>query len=183
MAHLTGSAAATLAVALLTLSACADRGENSNRGLLERAGLSRGGPDEFLVIERRPLQTPPELSALPPPSPGTPSRVDPTPQDALAEIFDRGEATTVAAAPSPGQQALFERMGGNSTAGGRDLVNAEHAERMRRANNELWALIFGTPLTSPYRGDRLLPGDELERLRELYPDLALPSIPADVAGG
>jgi len=104
VAHLTGSAAATLAVALLTLSACADRGENSNRGLLERAGLSRGGPDEFLVIERRPLQTPPELSALPPPSPGTPSRVDPTPQDALAEIL-----TGVRRPPLPRHQAPGSR--------------------------------------------------------------------------
>ncbi|MEL6678993.1 MAG: DUF3035 domain-containing protein [Pseudomonadota bacterium] len=180
--HRSATVAAALA-ALTVLSACADRGEGSNRGLLERAGLSRGGPDEFLVIERRPLETPPELTALPPPQPGAQSRVDPRPDEALARIFGGVEPSAVVAEPSVGQTALFERMGGNSTAGGRELITAEHEQRRRRASRELWALIFGDPLIDPYRGDRLIPQNEIERLREAYPNLTLPSVPAEIAGG
>jgi hypothetical protein len=38
-------------------------------------------PSEFLVAPAKPLETPPDLTALPPPAPGTANRADPTPLD------------------------------------------------------------------------------------------------------
>lgn len=38
-------------------------------------------PSEFLVAPAKPLETPPDLTALPPPAPGTANRADATPLD------------------------------------------------------------------------------------------------------
>jgi hypothetical protein len=38
-------------------------------------------PSEFLVAPAKPLETPPDLTALPPPAPGVANRADPTPLD------------------------------------------------------------------------------------------------------
>lgn len=45
------------------------------------------GPDEFAILPTKPLETPPDLAALPPPTPGGVNRSDPTPHaDAVAAL-------------------------------------------------------------------------------------------------
>jgi len=47
-------------------------------------------PTEFLVVPAKPLETPPDLSALPPPAPGTANRADATPlADAVVALGGR----------------------------------------------------------------------------------------------
>ena len=53
----------------LVVSGCA------NKGLRDLRTNSRG-PDEFIVEPREPLQTPPDLSTLPQPTPGQANRTD-----------------------------------------------------------------------------------------------------------
>ena len=50
-------------VLALTLGACANTGLRTIRN-------SSNGPDEFLVQPVKPLQLPPDIAALPPPTPG-----------------------------------------------------------------------------------------------------------------
>ena len=45
------------------------------------------GPDEFSILPTRPLQMPPDLAQLPPPTPGGVNRTDPAPfADAIASL-------------------------------------------------------------------------------------------------
>lgn len=76
-----------LVAALAALAACGDRAPN----LLTFTG-TQTGPDEFLVVPSKPLETPEELAVLPPPTPGAANRADPTPEgDAVAALGGRPE--------------------------------------------------------------------------------------------
>ena len=76
------------AFAALSLSACG----SSEPNLMTYAG-SREGPDEFLVVPAKPLETPPKPGDLPPPAPGGTNRADPTPEaDAVAALGGRPQA-------------------------------------------------------------------------------------------
>ena len=76
------------AFAALSLSACG----SSEPNLMTYAG-SREGPDEFLVVPAKPLETPPKPGELPPPAPGGTNRADPTPEaDAVAALGGKPQA-------------------------------------------------------------------------------------------
>ncbi|MGS4945467.1 DUF3035 domain-containing protein [Meridianimarinicoccus sp. RP-17] len=50
-------------------------------------------PSEFLVAPAKPLETPPDPTALPPPAPGIANRADPTPvEDAMVALGGRPDA-------------------------------------------------------------------------------------------
>jgi hypothetical protein len=73
-----------LGIALvLSLGACA------NAGLRELRSGSKG-PDEFLIVPVKPLQTPTNLASLPAPTPGGSNLTDPQPQnDAIVAMGGR----------------------------------------------------------------------------------------------
>jgi hypothetical protein len=91
-----------LAAMLLALTACG-RGDT-----LERLGLRIPPPDEFQVIEHKPLVVPPSAT-LPEPHPGAASPLDPDPhRDAKQALFGTGGGSVVASVPpSPGEQVLL----------------------------------------------------------------------------
>ena len=78
----------------LTLGACANTG-------LRTLKSSSKGPDEFLVQPVKPLQLPPDIEALPPPTPGGSNLVDPRPLDDAA-IAVGGRARSSPTGPIPG---------------------------------------------------------------------------------
>lgn len=85
------------------LAGCGDGGL---AGGLRNAGIG-AAPDEFTVLPTRPLELPENLGALPPPTPGAPNRVDPTPEaDAVAALTGRP-----APAGSVGAGSLVSRAG------------------------------------------------------------------------
>jgi hypothetical protein len=87
--------AATVAAALV-LAGC---GEGGIAGGLRQAGVG-GQPDEFLVLPTRPLEMPPDLAALPPPTPGTTARVAYRPQaEAVQALTGRPAPATADAGP------------------------------------------------------------------------------------
>jgi hypothetical protein len=89
-------AAAAAVVAGLVLAGC---GEGGIAGGLRQAGVG-GQPDEFLVLPTRPLEMPPNLAALPPPTPGTTARVAYRPQaDAVQALTGRPAPATANASP------------------------------------------------------------------------------------
>ncbi len=72
------------------------------------------GPDEFTVVGRAPLVVPPE-SSLRPPRPGEPrpQEIDPS-NRAMRALFPSG--TKVPPAPSKGEQALLDHVGGGANS-------------------------------------------------------------------
>ncbi len=89
------SAAAIGSAALLAgafaIGGCSEGGLAGN---LRAAGI-RTTPDEFLVLPTRPLEMPQDLSALPPPEPGTVNRVAYQPRaEAIAGLTGRPATAT-----------------------------------------------------------------------------------------
>lgn len=69
-------------IALVVLAACSEKAPN----LMTFTGR-QPGPDEFLVVPAKPLETPANFNTLPPPIPGGPNRADATPKaDAVAAL-------------------------------------------------------------------------------------------------
>lgn len=103
----------------LVLAGC---GEGGPAGFLRSSGISTT-PDEFMVLPTRPLEMPADLSALPPPTPGTANRVDYQPNaEAVAGLTGRqGPAGRADGA------ALVARTGAGS-AQIRTVVAVEDAE-------------------------------------------------------
>jgi hypothetical protein len=98
---------ALVMLAGLALAGCSGGGDPV---LMHMTGSSGNGPDEFAIVPNRPLQMPPDLAALPPPTPGASNRADLTPR-----------ADLVAA------------LGGNPAALGRQGVPAADAAVFRHA--------------------------------------------------
>lgn len=70
--------------ALLALSAC---GGSDREPRLMNLRSSTDGPDEFAILPPKPLELPPDLAALPEPTPGAGNRTDQNPMgDAIAAL-------------------------------------------------------------------------------------------------
>ncbi|MGF1658513.1 MAG: DUF3035 domain-containing protein [Rubrimonas sp.] len=84
---------AALAAAVATASGC-------TVGSADGLGLRPAPPDEFLVVERRPLERPSNMMSLPLPRPGARSPLEPDPQrDAQAALAGPVAAATDGTAP------------------------------------------------------------------------------------
>lgn len=89
-------------LAVLMLAACAPRGEPD---LLTLRSFSQG-PDEFAIVPSKPLEQPPDLAALPAPTPGGTNLTDPTPHaDAVAALG--GNRARIAGGPPAADRALL----------------------------------------------------------------------------
>ncbi len=89
------------------MSAC-----SGTQDLKRAIGVTLESPDAFNVYPRRPLEMPADLSALPPPRPGAPSRLDPQPEaEAQAALSNAGTPVAARTAPSTGELALIEGAG------------------------------------------------------------------------
>jgi len=73
--------AIALTMTMLLLAAC------SSDPQLMNLSTGRSGPDEFAILPTKPLSMPPDLNALPSPTPGGSNITDPTPEaDAVAAL-------------------------------------------------------------------------------------------------
>ncbi|MCI4662775.1 MAG: DUF3035 domain-containing protein [Neomegalonema sp.] len=143
---------ASAASALMALSAC---GDNMRKEL----GLEgNGGPDEFTVVRRAPLQTPASYQALPEPKPGATSLVEPDPiREARQAILGAGGAEQ--AGLSPAEAALLESAG---AAQADDSVRQTLVEDQPKAELILDQLLGRTGADR----EQLNPAEETERLVE-----------------
>lgn len=123
--------------------------------------FSSSGPDEFMVVSRKPLQMPQDPRALPAPQPGAPNLVDPDPRaDAQAALFPAtaGGAETP---PSAAESALLTASGADDSDPEIRTTLAEEAppEVERRFGLDSF---LGTPITQN-PGDT---GEQLDSARE-----------------
>ncbi|SFJ08500.1 DUF3035 domain-containing protein [Jannaschia pohangensis] len=145
------------AVLMLSLGAC----ERANPTLFNIRKADRT-PDEFSILPTKPLETPPDLTALPPPTPGGANRTDRAPQaDAIAALGgnpDRGvgaDGPLVAAVSRYGVQQ-----------GIRGQLAAEDLEFRRKNDGRLLERVFNVNVYfKAYRRQSLDQYAELYRLR------------------
>lgn len=142
---------------------------SSERGgtLGEQIGVATPAPDEFLIIARAPIEIPPDLSALPRPQPGTPSRLLPNPfAEAHQTLFGRPQPAPGPASPGGGEIAL---LGGAGATGDNSAVRAELDAEATPAAERKYGLtsFFGIPIpaTLGENDDYLVSPEENERLR------------------
>ncbi|MEO0999243.1 MAG: DUF3035 domain-containing protein [Pseudomonadota bacterium] len=155
-----------LASTALLLAACSDGGERES--LLTTIGLRQTAPDEFMVVERRPLTMPGDLTALPTPVPGAPNRVDPRPQQETIVALTGQDPDTMYSADtagrSAGEDALVTALGADVDPTARDSLAAEQAE-LRGQRPYGLRTVFGRPTFDPNASELLDPEEETRRLQ------------------
>ncbi len=148
-------------------------------GLRETLGLAAPPPDEFLIVSRAPLQTPPDLRALPPPQPGAPSRVEVNPATRAQAALAGAGSAGVAAQASQGEQALLAASGaGAADPAIRQELAADPAAGERRFG---LTTFLGRAIDQSPPGqasERLDPTEEAERLRQQGVSAPVPPPPA-----
>ncbi|HEU0220621.1 MAG TPA: DUF3035 domain-containing protein, partial [Paracoccaceae bacterium] len=162
------------AALLALLSACSGSGDPQRQSILRAIGLRQPPPDEFLVVERRPLEMPGSFSDLPPPNPAGVNRVDPQPRAEVNALLI-GTATPVVPqnpqnsalaasqnpnpAPdqlSPGEEALLVTMGApGADPAIRERLTTEDAELREGGVRYAFRSILGQPTYDPYREEVL----------------------------
>ena len=161
--------AGTGAALALTLAAC------SGGGGLQPPVLSGTGPDEFLVLPSKPLETPASFGELPAPDPEGGNLVDPTPRaDAVAALG--GNPARIGGQGIPAaDSALLAHAGRFGVPDGirADLAAADSAFRHRGGG--LLNLLSRSRYANAYRRWALDAWAELERLRAA--GIRVPSAP------
>jgi hypothetical protein len=150
---------------LLSLAAC------GNGGLARTFGIARDAPDEFTVTTRAPLSMPPDLTLVPPPSPGSARPQErSSPQAAEAVLAPQavlapapGSQAADEAGLSPGQQALLQASGPAAPADIRRKVDEESALDRPSQGFVDWLMFWRAP-DEP--GITVDPQKEAQRLRE-----------------
>lgn len=161
--------------AVLALSAC---GSDAQPQLMHLRS-STAGPDEFGILPTKPLQMPPDLAALPDPTPGGASITDPTPEaDAVAALGGNPAALTRTGVPQGdgGLLAHAGRFGTNGTI--RNALAAEDLDYRRKHDGRLLERLFKVNVYfKAYDPMSLDQHDELERWRRA--GVRTPAAPPD----
>ncbi|MEM7667564.1 MAG: DUF3035 domain-containing protein [Pseudomonadota bacterium] len=155
----------------------------------EALGAKKPSPDEFAVVARAPLVMP-GSRALPPPTPGTISPLDPRPQeDAIRALTGRGETRISTTATSRGEQVLLSSA--NAAAATPEIrVQLEQDEIDAETNKEYEApliteVLFGSSDDGIDEEDLLDPNQESRRLQTsglvapVNPNEAVPEVEPD----
>lgn len=133
------------------------------------------GPDEFTILPTKPLQTPPDLAALPTPTPGGANLVDPTPRaDAVAALGGGGGAS------SAGDAALVAHTTRFGVAQDiRPVLAAEDLEYRRANDGRVLERLFNVNVYfQAYESLELDQHEELERFRAV--GVPTPAAPPEI---
>lgn len=167
------SARVSLIAGLLAAGLLAGCGGNdSNRSLVDRlTSGSFSAPEEFDVLPQKPLEVPDDLTTLPRPTPGGPSRVDLTPRaDAVRALTGRPTAGTTAAS----DQRLLAAMARQPDI--RALLAAEDAAHREGSHGPLLDRLFGMVGDREIYSGQILDA-EAELLRLRAAGLWVPQLP------
>lgn len=151
-------------LALALLAGCGSRSDDAPR--LMNIASSQRTPDEFSILPTQPLQAPPDLRALPTPTPGGGNLVDPDPRgDAARALGGRAQVATGSVPSTDG--ALLARAGRFGTDGGiRETLAAEDLQFRQRRRGRPLERLFGTNMYQRAYEEQLLDRDaELRRWR------------------
>lgn len=161
---------------ILGVAACGNRGEDFALTRIKNTGE---GPDEFSIVPNLPLQSPEEISTLPPPTPGSANRADKNPHaDGIAALGGNPGAL-VATGISSADSALVSHAGRYGiTPGIRQTLRVED-EQIRRRHGRVNILNIGPndDYENAYRREWLDSHWEFQRLRRA--GVRLPAAPPE----
>lgn len=152
------AALALAGLAVLTLSACGGGSESD----LVRLRSTGNGPDEFSVVPQKPLEMPPSLNVLPPPTPGGVNRTEPNPQ--AQAIVALGGNPNAGAAADTALLTATNRYGQQPGVRG-DLAAEDQAFRDQNRGRLLNRVFSNTTYYQAYSDQTLDPRAEAERWR------------------
>ena len=134
------------------------------------ADIGNEGPDEFLVLPTKPLETPDDLTALPEPTPNGINRADQRPlEDAVVALGGRGDRLTPSGSIRSDEQAILAAATRLGVTQNIRQITAEEDEQYRRQNGErILERAFGVDgYLCRYAPQRLDADAELLRMRRL----------------
>ncbi len=152
-----------LALALvLGLSACAGAGSR-----LAKPAANKSGPDEFLVLPSKPLQTPANYTDLPEPTPGAGNLTDPNPRaDAVAALGGNPARLQQSGIPAADGALLAYSARYGVAADIRSVLGAaDKAFRRAQGALSIFRWFSKSRYFAAYRGQALDQYQELKRLR------------------
>lgn len=152
--------AVLLTFCILALGACESGGK-----LMTLA--SDDGPEEFAIVPSKPLELPPDLAALPAPTPGGSNITDQNPDADAVAALGGNPAQLAAQGVGAGDGALIAHAGRHGvTPGVRQITAQEDAEYRRRNGRRLLEVVARSNVYyRAYRGQSLDSQAELDRWR------------------
>lgn len=152
--------AVLLTFCVLALGACESSGK-----LMTLA--SDDGPEEFAIVPSKPLELPPDLAALPAPTPGGSNITDQNPDADAVAALGGNPAQLAAQGVGAGDGALIAHAGRHGvTPGVRQITAQEDAEYRRRNGRRLLEVVARSNVYyRAYRGQSLDSQAELDRWR------------------
>lgn len=149
---------------LLALGACSRNGEVPR---LMNAASHQDSPDEFSIVPTQPLQAPPDLGALPTPTPGGSNLVDADPRAAVVAALGgrvSAERTSGIPAADAGLVAYAGRQGNDPNI--RATIAAEDEDVRRDGRGRILERFFNSNMYRRAYEDQILdPQAELLRWR------------------
>jgi len=163
-----------LTLSVLALAACAGDGRLMN------LTASDDGPEEFAILPTRPLQMPPDLAQLPPPTPGGTNLTDPNPEgDAIAALGGNPDQLAQQGIGAADGALVAHASRAGVTPGVRQVVAAEDQQiRERRGRRPLEALAGTNVYHRAYEPQTLDSEAEMERWRRT--GVQVPTAPPSV---
>jgi len=159
---------------LLALGACSQKEPQ-----LMNLGSGDGGPDEFLIVPTKPLESPDDFSALPTPTPGGGTRTDPSPVADAVEALGGSRAQATHSSMRSSEQGVVSFASRYGVAQGiRTDLAAADLEWRRKHNGRLLERMFNVSVY--FRAYEKMSLDqylELARLRGL--GIWTPAVPPD----
>ena len=156
-----------LLVLVLAVSACGAGKNEDGEVRLTRLKNTGEGPDEFLILPRKPLEQPEDLTALPLPTPGVKNLADPTPKaDAILALGGNPNAIRRTSVPRSDSSLVkyADRHGGDENI--RAVLAAEDVEVRRRYGRVNILRLFPTSdYNNAYNEQWLNAYEESERLK------------------
>lgn len=152
--------AVLLTFCVLALGACESSGK-----LMTLA--SDDGPEEFAIVPSKPLELPPDLAALPAPTPGGSNITDQNPDADAVAALGGNPAQLAAQGVGAGDGALIAHAGRHGvTPGVRQITAQEDAEYRRRNGRRLLEVVARSNVYyRAYRRQSLDSQAELDRWR------------------
>lgn len=150
-------------LAVILIAGCGGRDDVT----LTRLRNTGNGPDEFSIIPGKPLQTPEDYAALPPPTPGAPNLTDQNPLADGVVALGGNPAAVNASAPAASNGAVVNyanRYGATSEI--RQTLAREDKETRRSYGNvNVLRILPGDDYVQAYRREWLDAYAEEQRLR------------------
>jgi len=154
-------------LALLVTVIVAGCGARYDDVTLSRIRNTGNGPDEFSIIPRKPLQTPEDYSALPPPTPGAINLTDQSPLADGVAALGGNPAALAAQTPAVGSGPLLSHVGryGNTPGIRQRLAQEDRDLRKQYGRVNVLRVLPGDDYVQAYRGQWLDAYAEERRLR------------------